>query len=249
VAIFCFIRRGKMGCDIHFYVEKWDKDKWIEADDWRPSDDEWEGGRPTVKYGGHFYDGRNYSLFAILANVRNGYGFAGVDTGDGFVPMDMPRGLPKDVTPKVKAEAEAWEGDGHSHSWFLLKELLEYDWTQTTKRRGWVSALEFSKWIILSREEGELPDLFSGGVSGPDIKHIALEEMEVKIQKLQEEAGQSWWANRGQIIQREMPDTYAQFEMEQPYYKTCRSFLSDTIPRLLRLGKPEDVRVVFWFDN
>jgi len=48
------------------------------------------------------YDARNYSLFAILASVRNGRGFGGVDTGSGFTPIlgyDEPcRGLPEDMS-------------------------------------------------------------------------------------------------------------------------------------------------------
>ena len=73
--------------------------------------------------------------------MRNGYGFAGIDTGDGFVPIDDPRGLPDDISPLVRKEAEHWEGDGHSHSYFTLKELKEYNWTgQTTKLRGVVNS-------------------------------------------------------------------------------------------------------------
>lgn len=41
-------------------------------------------------------DGRNYDTFAMLANVRNGRGFAGVKTGDGFPFIAEPRGLPDD---------------------------------------------------------------------------------------------------------------------------------------------------------
>lgn len=41
-------------------------------------------------------DRRNYDTFAQLANVRNGIGFAGITTGSGFDPLDMPRGFPED---------------------------------------------------------------------------------------------------------------------------------------------------------
>lgn len=33
------------------------------------------------------------------------------------------------------------------------------------------------------------------------------------------------------------------------YYEVASDFLSETLPRLWRLGQPEDVRIVFWFDN
>lgn len=41
-------------------------------------------------------DNRNYDTFAVLANVRNGYGFAGCDTGDGYEPICEPKGFPED---------------------------------------------------------------------------------------------------------------------------------------------------------
>jgi hypothetical protein len=47
----------------------------------------------------------------------------------------------------------------------------------------------------------------------------------------------------------ELQNTYCQVEWETPYYKAASDFWSSTIPKLLRLGKPEDVRIVFWFDN
>jgi hypothetical protein len=81
---------------------------------------------------GWAYDGRNYDLFAILADVRNGRGFAGFYTGEGFNPISDAKGLPEDVSSEVKAESDRWDCDGHSHSYFNLKELVYYDWEQTT---------------------------------------------------------------------------------------------------------------------
>lgn len=78
------------------------------------------------------YDGRNYNLFAMLADVRNGRGFAGVYTGEGFNPIADPKGAPSDMSSEIKSACEYWEGDGHSHSWFTVKELLDYDWEQDT---------------------------------------------------------------------------------------------------------------------
>ena len=39
---------------------------------------------------------RHYQLFAVLAGVRNGTGFAGVVTGEPVKPIAEPRGYPKD---------------------------------------------------------------------------------------------------------------------------------------------------------
>ena len=51
------------------------------------------------------------------------------------------------------------------------------------------------------------------------------------------------------IIGEKMKGCFVKIEWEWPYYKSCRYFWSDVIPRLLRLGKPKNVRIVFWFDN
>ena len=77
--------------------------------------------RPLVD---HPYDQRDYALFAILADVRNGL--------DEFTPIAEPRGVPDDASPEYRAEVAVWSGDGHSHSWLTLKELQAYDWHKTT---------------------------------------------------------------------------------------------------------------------
>lgn len=55
-------------------------------------------GDPPFKTGKPF-DNRNYDLFAALADVRNGVGFAGVKTGKAIEPIAMPRGIPDDADP------------------------------------------------------------------------------------------------------------------------------------------------------
>ena len=114
-----------MGCDIHFYVETQNENgEWVSADRWTKDDD----GETYVAFQDAFYPGRNYNLFSILADVRNGIGFAGVKTGDGFEPISMPRGVPADACQEYKNQVSNWDGDGHSHSWYTLNELIDYDW-------------------------------------------------------------------------------------------------------------------------
>lgn len=134
-----------MGCDIHFYVEKKQPDgTWkIHGEFTREVEDEhtWlsQDGRPL-------YSGRSYNLFAILADVRNGRGFAGIKTGDGFNPISEPRGVPDDASPEYKEIVEQWDGDGHSHSHHTLRQLLDYDWTQCTTCQGWATMAEYLPW-------------------------------------------------------------------------------------------------------
>ena len=44
-------------------------------------------------------------------------------------------------------------------------------------------------------------------------------------------------------------ESYTKVEWEEPYYRGATYFLSETLPRLWRLGPPDDVRIVFWFEG
>lgn len=232
-----------MGCDIHFYVERKVDGVWQSADRWEPSEE--EPGSQRIPRKKRFYSDRNYNLFAILADVRNGYGFAGCDTGNGFVPIADPRGIPEDVSELVQAESDRWEGDGHSHSWFTVAELLNYDWTQTTKHRGFVSAAQYYEWNRWQREDGEGPNSYCGDVHGGSIEKVSEAELRSRIESI---TGGDWYRSEEKVLAN-LPSVYCQVEWELPYYKSARGFLSETIPQLLRLGKPDEVRIVFFFDN
>ena len=237
-----------MGCDIHFYVErKADDGVWESNDTWTPEEYAEEGVQPrlTVDYKNRLYHDRNYDLFAILAGVRNGRGFAGCDMGDGFNPISDPRGLPQDVSALLKAESDNYGSDGHSHSWFTVNELLAYDWTQKTNLRGVVSGFEYWEWNRWRREDGESPESYCGDVSGSLVRRVTESEMKSLLEPFSKED----YRVASERIKNELSQTYCQVQWEQPYYKCVRRFWSDVIPRLLRLGNPEDVRVVFWFDN
>ena len=109
-----------MGCDIHTCVEVKSGDKWeLVAEDWM--------------------DGRSYSIFGFLADVRN---YSRV------TPISDRKGLPEDMS---KGTRESF-GDGidwHSSSWLTLAELLapNYDevfWdrrvTKQTGPNSWTGA-------------------------------------------------------------------------------------------------------------
>lgn len=232
-----------MGCDIHLFVEVRKNGKWTSANKWTN-----KYGRMSVACEDCFYNGRNYDLFAILANVRNGRGFAGCDTGDGFVPIAEPKGLPDDVTKEVADESSFWGSNGHSHSHFTVKELLDYDWTQVANHRGIVTPEEFRSWSRYKRGEGKGPELWCGGVGGRDTQILSMAEMDELIKKIEAESNgdKNLYKN---LWDHHMEDKWARIQWSEPYYDSVRNFLSQTIFKLLRLGKPEDVRIVFWFDN
>ncbi len=237
-----------MGCDIHLRVEKLSGLKWQAAEKMVPNKYAGEEGEPETILE-RFYSERNYNLFAILADVRNGRGFAGCDTGDGFNPIVEPRGIPEDASDSVREDSEGWGADGHSHSWLTLTEILAFDWTQTTTQRGWVSALEAEEWLRMRRWEPEPPG-HCGGVSGGMVKHISIEEMEQRIVAIKAQHPNDYKAALAQIEQ-DLMHHYAQAEWTIDYASSCGDFWMKAIPKLLKLceGHSASVRIVFWFDN
>lgn len=120
---------------------------------------------------------RNYRVFALLAGVRNGTGFAGVRTHTPITPISEPRGIPGDLIDDVDGDdmltlrnwmGEPITGEGywlgdHSHSWLSLKEIVEWDgWNKTLKTCGYVKKDEWARCIV----ENDTPNEWCGGVSG-----------------------------------------------------------------------------------
>lgn len=240
-----------MGCDIHLYVEKRVNGKWKAADKWsRDKDDEENPKRLTVDYDARFYTGRNYNLFAILADVRNGRGFAGIKIGDGFTPIAPPRGIPDGACPEYIQECNAWGSDGHSHSHFTVSELMAYDWTQVSTLQGVVGALTFEKWERYGRSQGESPEDYCGDIYGRDIIKVEESVMRKMVKSVVEEAEKlPTHDERQNLLRSKLSNVYTTCRWEMPYYKCAGEFLGKTLPRLWRVGKPDDVRIVFFFDN
>jgi hypothetical protein len=156
--------KSRMGTDIHAIFQK-------------KTEDGWEDISST------FDQNRHYFLFAWLANVRNGYGFAGVPIFEPLTPISPPRGLPSDfeiesgshsvtdefvLPPFYRRYADEvieegyWMGD-HSFSWLTDDDILEAEPPEVV-RTGVISMSQYGNW------DGESPpDSYSGGVSGPDV--------------------------------------------------------------------------------
>lgn len=231
-----------MGCDIHMFAEIkrngiWEPSGKIFDNPYhRPTEEniidedgyEWNG-----KFQESPYSGRNYDLFAILADVRNGYAFAGIKTGEGFNPIASPKGLPEDVTKYVLSKSDYWDCDGHSHSYFTVQELLDYDWHQITFKEGYISFDKFKEFNV----NGNRPNSWSGMISGPNI--VLIDEFEA------EKYIESGFEN----TQYDGKDMYVKYRWSITYQDHCENFIKETIPKLKTLGEPDDVRIVFWFDN
>ena len=170
---------------------------------------------------------RNYDLFAILANVRNGYGFAGCYTGEEFNPIDECKGLPDDVTKYTKDRLYSC---GYGESYYTLTELEKYDWQQQHKAYGCVEYDEYAETVA----KGKMPTHWCGGVIGDSIRVIPASKFPLKrrLKKFK------------YYVEGEFPaETYAE---------AVGSFYSTTIPLLRSLipegGTSDDVRIVFNFD-
>lgn len=121
-----------MGTDIHLFIERFNGSAWapVLSQDYRGfSQTSWDVGR-------------HYDLFSILADVRNGFGFAGVPTGGKFLPIlaflypDMicdgeyqGRGLPEDLSQELRSldgdpnfDDYVFLGD-YGYSWITLAEI------------------------------------------------------------------------------------------------------------------------------
>jgi hypothetical protein len=136
-----------MGCDIHSYAEvQNEQGEWEQVTDFFPFD-KWERDWRKRKCGDSPFDWRSYSLFGFLADVRN-YSCC--------PPLDEPRGLPDDVSDAVREAREAYGIDGHSDSWFLLRELLAFDYDQKFWNRRVTKQIGPNPWSGAAlAEEGE----------------------------------------------------------------------------------------------
>lgn len=259
-----------MGCDIHMFAEKKVNGKWEQigkvfenpyySPDRESKIDE-DGYEWNPTHTNQPYKGRNYDLFAILADVRNGRGFAGVKTGEGFNPISSPKGLPKDISKELLkedictiedgdyevSELSNWvergysewieenvsctNPDSHSHSYFTIKELKDYDWHQITMKVGVITLNQY-KGI---KEKGGAPDGWSGSVGGGNV--ITIDEPTADL------------FLKGELPELSTNDIYVSYHWTIKYSEHAESFLNTTIPLLEAIGEPEDVRIVFWFDN
>ena len=106
-----------MGCDIHTFVEKKSRPKWQSIDRFKLNPYHGEEGEHEQYSVVDFHRGRDYRLFAVLADVRN---------NSENRPICDPRGLPEDCNDIITRHSASWDMDGHSHSYHTLADLEAY---------------------------------------------------------------------------------------------------------------------------
>lgn len=146
-----------MGTDIHWVWEKKTARGWKKIDG--------------------LSEDRDYLLFAWLADVRNGFGFAGAPSHVPIPCIHPCRGLPSDSLVRTDPDSGAcvygrgkgakgakWLGE-HSFSWLTGAEILAAPKVEVLRRIGIVTLEEF----FACSAEGRIPREWYGGLWGPSV--------------------------------------------------------------------------------
>lgn len=244
-----------MGCDIHIIVEVKKNNLWIVNTDkvfkntWWEEYNKWianaekDGNLDKVKALKDTYlkegeyitipdDNRSYDWFAILADVRNGRGFAGIKTGEGFNIISEPRGIPDDASEEWKQFVEDWGCDLHSKSYLSIEDFENFNWDQVTVKRGSITLEQYKE----LRGTNSCPNGWSGSVSGGNV--VTVDE-DIANDILD-----------GKNKDYEFNDIYVNYHWTIKYSEWFEGKLENLLQPMKKLkSKYEDVRIVFGFDN
>lgn len=119
-----------------------------------------------------WFSERNYIVFAVLGNVRNGRGFAGIYSHEPLPYLSDSAGFPDDMADET-IEWFARRGGDHSDTWVNLRDVLTYDWNQTVHKSGVLTLGDWAEY----RANG-LPQSWSGEISGGTVTHVNPSEMD-----------------------------------------------------------------------
>jgi hypothetical protein len=252
-----------MGCDEHFYLEVRKDGRWLAYSQKARSkyyDPEFDDPNEELELPQfeEFTGGRNYNAYALIADVRNGMSLLG--GGRAFIPISGPKGVPNDASPEYLEMVNRWDGDGHSHTWLTLQELLDYPWYRHSEIRGVVGLREFARWSAYDRDNKRSPSNWAGGVSGPGIEIIDMQQADELLEKRKEELGnQYWdWVHGRPPFEPENKyfdgKLYVSSVWYQPYTEAVGDLYTRGIPRMIQVRDElgltnEDVRAVGFFDN
>ena len=210
-----------MGTDIHGMIQKKNKQgKWEIAED-------------------NFLSLRHYSLFSVMGNVRNGYGFAGVKTYDPLPYIQDCRGLPDDVElnqndyvvgteyiDEYGDDSGVWMGE-HSYGWFSLKEALEFDWNKSISISGYVQMNEYLNTI----KEKRNPKEWSGGICGRNVVKISESQL------------------TDDMIKQSNPNMHIYMTWENHFSDEFKLFLKQLDDLKTKYKYHDEIRFVFGFDS
>jgi len=133
---------------------------------------------------------RNYTLFAILAGVRNGYGFAGSYRHEPLKPIAKGRGIPSFIELKEGDYTEdlynqcygCWDGENefgeylgdHSFTYMTIAEILNWEvWNNHLSQGGVVEVGHYHSTLAKGKE----PEYWSGGISGGSVVVVSEQDL------------------------------------------------------------------------
>lgn len=179
------------------------------------------------------YERRDYTAFAILANVRNGFGFAGSYRHEPLPFIQEHRGLPEGL-PRVSCKwhsEDGYEYGDHNRGYVTLQEIIDYDWDQDFCKGGSVQEKVYLEW----KKSGEVqPSTWCGGAFGPN--RVTVDEAEYNSDDFQREPGKEYYIQSTWV----MP-----LRESVSYFLDWVSALQDTTCYF----DPNDVYYVFGFDS
>lgn len=229
-----------MGCDIHMAIQKqladgtWEEIPYQVAP-WSDKDDRVLAvGIPVAP---RRFDARDYDLFGILANVRNGSGFAGCLTGSGWPSIAPERGWPEGFDPDAalpRPESARYDDLGprymgdHSYTWVTLDELKAFPWDATTATiYGCVTGEVFDE----LKPRGLKPKEYSGGISGPGIQVYSEND----------------WMNYRDTCRAARP--YVRMSWTETAREATYNWAGEVIPWLESLADGQPLRLIMGFDS
>jgi len=199
----------------------------------------------------HPYTGRNYYLFGLLTGgrVRN----SDAQEWNTFYLEDK---IPEDVSDYIQQQHNYWDGDAHSANYLTLKELQEWP--------HWDEHLPPSEFKLVHPEH--IRSLSNGlireAIIGKDLDLYVQEFETAKFRETQSVQDLSFearlghkvfeFADEGEFIGAIRGWSLPDWGVCHKHF--CAGLYDVTIPELVELAKdkgvePEDVRMVFWFDN
>lgn len=180
------------------------------------------------------YIGRDYALFGLLAGVR----------GVSIKPIAEERGLPPDVTKRVQQQSNAWDGDGHSHSYVTLEELLELDWgTKKVK-----ADVYFSEYLLHHTDPRYYP-LEQCGSDRMGLTPTAVISRKEADKIISEYKGPM--KDIFKDLREKFKDgtSVKDVEWSESIKDKLNTGFMEIIATMVKFAKYGPVRLVFWFDN
>lgn len=227
-----------MGCDIHICIQVQQDGIWEEIP--YATVYEYEGAkaaREGIRRCPQGFHARNYDLFGILANVRNGSGFAGITTGEGWPSIAPDRGFPEGFKEDAVQPDQQYPEDGarymgdHSFTWIALEELKAFDWDNTkTTLYGVVDATQYEE-MLTKKSFAPLRD-YCGAVSGPGIQTYS--PMNYTIAK---------------STHTLVPEPYVRIAWEESAREATYDWPGTVIPWLEQLAAGRPLRLILGFDS